>query len=298
MSRIFEAFEKVWDQRHGRRIPQASKAAPELPPLSGLAPPKNGYKNGSAPRPAAEPVSTALTPLLGSVRIRLTNGAPILPFDGTDHRAAEQYKIARTKILRHPLRPCSLVVTSAQIDDGKSVSAVNLAGCLALKDQTSVLLVDADMRRSNLADTLGVPASPGLADVLAGRCGLDKAIVRLEPLPNFYFLPKGERPENPTELLDSARWRTVSALIKKEFGFVVIDAPPLGLVADYDLVEVVADGVILVVRPDHTNRALCLKAIDSIPPEKMIGVLINCVKDWFLTKPFGHRYDYYYDEKS
>jgi non-specific protein-tyrosine kinase len=221
-----------------------------------------------------------------------------LPFDGTDHHAAEQYKIARTKILHHFSRPRSVVVSSAQVEDGKSVSAVNLAGCLALKEQTTVLLLDADMRRSSLAETLGVPASPGLADVLAGRCGLDKAIVRLEPLPNLCFLPKGERPGNPTELLDSGRWRTVAALLKKEFGFVVIDAPPVGLVADYDLVEVVADGVILVVRPDHTNRALCLKAIESIPPEKMIGVLINCAKDWFLTKPLGHRYDYYYDDKS
>lgn len=240
----------------------------------------------------------SLVETLRSVKIRLAEGAPLLPFDGSDPRAAEQYKIARTKILHHFSKPRCLVVSSAQVDDGKSVSAVNLAGCLALKAQTTVLLVDADMRRSKLAEALGVPASPGLSEVLAGKCALEEAIVRLDPLHNLLFLPRGERPLNAAELLDSVRWRALSAVFRKEFGFVVIDAPPIGLVADYDLVQDVADGVVLVIRPDHTNRAVCLKTLAAIPPEKLIGVLLNCAASWFFSRPLGHRYDYYYTEKA
>jgi capsular exopolysaccharide synthesis family protein len=238
----------------------------------------------------------SLVETLRSVKIRLADGVPLLPFDGSDPRAAEQYKIARTKILHHYSKPRCMVVSSAQMDDGKSVSAVNLAGCLALKAQTTVLLVDADMRRSRQAKALGVPGSPGLSEVLAGKCAIEDAVVRLDPLPNLLFLPSGERPLNAAELLDSVRWRSLSGVFRKEFGFVVIDAPPIGLVADYDLVQDVADGVVLVVRPDHTNRTVCLKILSAIPPEKLIGVLINCSTNWFLTRPHGHRYDYYYTD--
>jgi capsular exopolysaccharide synthesis family protein len=226
--------------------------------------------------------------------MHLAEGAPLLPFDGADPVAAEQYKIARTRILQHPGKPRCLVVSSAQVDDGKSVSAVNLAGCLALKSQTSVLLVDADMRRSRLASQLGVPASPGLSEVLGGQCTLEEAAFRLDPMHGLYFLPRGERAASPAELLDSSRWRGLATMLKREFGFVVIDAPPIGLVADYDLVQDVADGVILVVRPDHTNRTLCMKTLASVPAEKMVGVLLNCFNNSFLTRPAGHRYDYYY----
>jgi len=299
MSRIFKAFEKAWEARH--LAPQIAveeaageRSAPVVPA------PKNGsgHTNG-VPRPGnGKPCGMVSLDNVGAVRIRLTSGSPVLPFDGSAPRAAEQYKIVRTKILHHPAQPRCLVVSSAQTGDGKSINAVNIAGCMALKDQASVLLVDADLRRSEMADTLGVPASPGLADVLAGHATLENAIVRLEPFPNLYFLPRGERHGSPAELLDSGRWRAIAALLKREFGFVVIDAPPVGLVADYDLVQDVADGVILIIRPDHTNRTLSLKAIESIPPEQLIGVVVNCASEWFLTKSLGQSYYHYYDERS
>jgi capsular exopolysaccharide synthesis family protein len=299
MSRIFKAFEKAWEVRHHGPLVEVQEETPEIS-AAAVSSPKNGSGHAAAaPFPKSQPPSPAtLAATVASVKIRLASGAPVLPFDGADRCAAEQYKIIRTKILHHPAQPRCVVVSSAQTEDGKSVSAVNIAGCMALKDQTTVLLIDADLRRSCLAEVLGVPASPGLAEVLAGRSTLEDAIVRLEPFPNFYFLPKGEQQGSPAELLDSGRWRSIAAVLRREFGFVVIDAPPIGLVADYDLVQDVADGVILVIRPDHTNRTMALKAIQSIPPERLIGVVVNCTTESFLTKPLGHRYYHYYDEES
>ena len=300
MSRVFEAFENVLGKRYSRPRLGAAQAGLNVATAVTEAPRTNGHRNGSSTATAAAPAPApvSLVDSLRSVKIRLADGVPLLPFDGSDPRAAEQYKIARTKILHHFSNPRCLVVSSVQVDDGKSVSAVNLAGCLALKAQTTVLLVDADMRRSRLAEKLGVPESPGLSEVLAGKCALEEAIVRLDPLPNLLFLPRGERPLNAAELLDSVRWRALSAVFRKEFGFVVIDAPPIGLVADYDLVQDVADGVVVVVRPDHTNRAVCLRTLAAIPPEKLIGVLINCSANWIFSRPLGHRYDYYYTDKA
>lgn len=246
--------------------------------------------------PAAAPKPPeGLIPSIKAVTLSLDAGSPLLPFDGSDPVSAEQYKLARTKILRHHWRPRSIVVSSAQANDGKSVSSINLAGCLALKPNTNVLLVDADMRRGQAASMLGVPDEPGLSDVLLGRCELADAIVRLQPFGGLFFLPRGPRPANAAELLEAPRWRNLAALLRREFHFVIFDAPPVGLVADFELILDVSDGVVLVVRPDHTNRTLCLKTLEAIPSEKLIGVLLNYVSEWFLTRPLGHRYDYYYE---
>ncbi len=292
MSKIFRAFEKAWEHRHASPL---AVVQPE-PAEKSTAAPANG-RTVTAERPQdAAPCAISLAARAQSRRIQPAAGAPVLPFDGSSPQAAEQYKIIRTKILHHVARPRSLVVSSAQTEDGKSITALNIAGCLALKENTSVLLVDADMRRSKLAETLGLAHAPGLAEVLEGRVAVDQAVVRLEPFSNLFFLACGEPSSSPTELLDSGRWRALAAMLKREFDFVLIDAPPAGMVADYDLVEHVADGVILVLRPDHTNRALGLKALAGIPAGRLIGVVMNCVPDWFLTRPFGHSYHSYYHD--
>ena len=224
----------------------------------------------------------------------LPAGSPLLPFDGRDPRAAEHYRIIRTKIEQDPRRLRLVVVTSPQVGDGKSVSAVNIAAAAALRDGVSVLLVDADFRRSGLHSRLGLPDSLGFADVLSGECSLDQAVIRVsEVTPSFYFLPAGRATRNPVELLASERLALRCAEIRKEFDFVVIDTPPIGLVADHELVQVVSDGVILVVRPDHTSRRRGFAALQSIPKERLIGVVTNCVPDWLLTKSLYHDYGYY-----
>lgn len=292
MSRFFQALERVWNRYQPN---PAGLQAPAQP--STHADPLDSEPQTRAEDAVASPKSPGgVIPSLKAVPLSLDESTPLLPFDGSDPVAAEQYKLARTKILRHHKRPRSMVISSAQSDDGKSVTSINLAGCLALKPNTNVLLVDGDMRRSQVASLLGVPEAPGLSDVLLGRCPLEDAIVRLQPLSGMFFLPRGERPLNPAELLESPRWRNLAAVLRREFHYVLIDAPPVGLVADFDLIHEVTDGAILVVRPDHTNRSLCLKTVESIPSERLIGVVLNCVSEWFLTRPFSHRYDYYYED--
>ncbi len=225
---------------------------------------------------------------------RLQPGSPLLPFDGRDPRSSEHYRIIRTKILQDPRNLRLLAVTSPQIGDGKSVSAVNIAGALALRDDNSVLLVDADFRRSALHGPLELPVSPGLGEVLAGECSLDQAVVRVDSLkPGFYFLPAGRAKQNPAELFGSARWARQCAEIRREFDCAILDTPPIGVVADYDLVEEACDGVILIIRPDHTSRRRAFGALQSIPKERLVGVVTNCVPDWFMTKSLYHDYGYY-----
>ena len=117
-----------------------------------------------------------------------------------------------------------------------------------------------------------------------GTCRLEDAIVRLEQFPNLCVLPSGKPTAHPTELLDSNRWTALCASVRQQFKFVILDTPPIAAVADYDLIDAQCDGVVLVVRPDHTDRKLCMQAIDIVPKDRLLGVVLNCVRDWFLWK--------------
>jgi capsular exopolysaccharide synthesis family protein len=227
------------------------------------------------------------------VSVHASANASCLSLDAAE-RSSESYRIIRTKIVQHPLKPRLICVSSSTPGDGKTVTTMNIAGSLALKRETTAILVDADLRRPRLSGLLGIPGSPGLADVLAGTCSVQDAVVRVEDLPSLYFLPAGRCSTNPTELLDSDRWRSMVNWLRKAFAFVILDSPPVGMVADYDLIQSVCDSILLIVRPGHTNRKLLQRTIDQMPTERFLGVVVNAVDDWFLWRTHGHYYDGYY----
>ena len=229
--------------------------------------------------------------------IRIAPDSPMLPFDGSDARAAEQYRIIRTKLRHHPEQPRMLLVSSPMPGDGKTVSAANLAGALALQENLRVLLVDCDFRRASLTKLLGleVSAAPGLGEVLRGEASLESSLVSIGQFPNLYILPPGDPSPNPSELLSTAKWQALTELFRREFRFTIFDAPPVGTVADYELLQLACDGVVLIARPDHTNRQLWRKALEAVPKSKQLGVILNCVEDWFLWKTHGY---YYYSQNG
>jgi capsular exopolysaccharide synthesis family protein len=224
------------------------------------------------------------TPQPRTVRVRLGPQAPLLPFDQSHWAASEQYRVLRTKVLQHLKHPRIIVISSACTGDGKSVTAINIAGALALKAGVRVLLLDADFRRSTIHTQLGIPASPGLANVLENDSTLEDALVQVEQLPNLYVLSAGQPTLNPAELLDSPRWSALLNSSRTSFAYVIVDSPPIATVADYHLIEANCDGVILVVRPDHTNRRACAKALEIVSKEKLLGVILNCVTNWFVDR--------------
>jgi len=231
-----------------------------------------------------------------SPRIRTVHLAAVCPVLSNAERhayAAEQYRIVRTKTVQLLRKPFRAVITSPSIGDGKTLTVVNLAAALALRTEERTLLIDADLRRAGVHRVLQVPLKPGLADVLAGRCRLDEALFVAEELPGLYVLPAGQPDGNPTELLASPRWQALAEAVRRQFAHVIVDSPPVEIVADYDLIAAVCEGVVLVIRPDHTNRTLALAAIEKLRP-KLTGVVINATPEWFLwKKPANHGYYYY-----
>ena len=285
MSKIFEALNRQ----------PGEIAAAALSPLGG---------NGHAGPPTEHAAATAATgaeigsSAIRTLPLRIPAGVPVLPFDGDHWEANEQYRIVRTRLIHHPKQPRMIVISSADAGDGKTITAVNLAGALSLKTDSRILLIDADFRRSAIHTQLGLPKEPGLAEVLRGACTLEEALVRTEQLPNLCVLASGESKGNPAELLDSSPWPTLSARLRQAFRYVILDSPPIAAVADYDLIQAVCDGVIMVLRPDCTHRKQLKAALESIPEDKLIGAVLNCVPNWFLGRYTSPHYYYGEYEKA
>jgi capsular exopolysaccharide synthesis family protein len=279
-----EAFMSEHPSLKTNRVEEPQPDPAELVNGTVQVPPVPAVEAAPPPRSADDENHVRPTAKLRVVPLPVPARGPGLPFDGTDTRASVQYRIIRTKLLQHPRQPRVMVVSIAAAGDGKTVSALNLAGALALKSEMNVLLVESDLRRPSLSHLLGAPACPGLGDLLAGECTLEEAIFRVEQFPNLCVLPAGKPRLNATELLDSANWKSLVATVRKDFKFTILDSPPVGAVADYYLVEASADSVILVARPDHTQRKALFRALQIVPKEKLLGVVINHAQDWFLWR--------------
>jgi capsular exopolysaccharide synthesis family protein len=291
MSRIFDALKKADHLRDSGIVePALSEATARVE--------SNNFRAATAteeppvvPSPdLGESVEAGEAQPRRVVQLRVSALSPVFPFDDLHSQAAEQYRIIRTKIMHHPMRPKTMVVSSPTSGDGKTVTAINLAAVLALKQDFQVLLIDADLRRRSVSEVLGIPTSPGLGEVLNGECQLDDAVVSLEPFPNLWILPAGVSDRNPAELLASPRWKGAVAESRQRFDFVVIDATPMAVVADFELVQVECESVILVIRPDHTDRKTCLEALSGVAKNKLIGTVLNCVEEWFLYKHDSYGY--------
>lgn len=288
MSKIFEALRKTEGE-----VAEVAKAVLG----EGISGVPAFDSNGAIASVRGQTTNSAadLSDKVRSVTVDLVPESPLLPFHGIESRAAQQYRIIRTKIDHHPGQPRVVMVSSPMPGDGKTVSAINLAAVFALHEQIRVLLIDCDFRRTSATGLLGVPRTPGLLEVLRNETSLESALVRIDKSPNLYVLAPGGTSTGATELLASAQWQELMDLCRSEFSFVILDAPPIGAVAEYDLLQLSSDGVVLVVRQDHTNRQLLRKALDSIPKAKQLGVILNCSKEWFLWKT--HSY-YYYSGKA
>ena len=150
----------------------------------------------------------------------------------------------------HALR--TVVVTSAMAGEGKTSTSVNLASAVAEKG-VRVLLVDADLRKPAIAHALGLEGGAGLTTVLIGRARLDD-VVQTWGMPNLHVLTAGDRPPNPSQLLDSPAMQKLLEDAAQAYDLVVIDAPPVLPVVDAALVARRSDGVLLVTRLRSTRR--------------------------------------------
>lgn len=198
--------------------------------------------------------------------------------DELSFAAAESYKLLRTNLLfALPEQECRIIgVTSSIRGEGKSTTSVNLAYTLAQTGKR-VLLIDGDMRLPTIAQKLEMSGTPGLSNLLAGLSAERNCLRKSTYFDNWYILPAGDIPPNPSELLGSERMHALLDRYKDVFDYILLDLPPVNIVVDALVITKWTDGIIVVVRENYSNRRAldaCMYQVEKLGA-KMLGFVMT-----------------------
>ncbi len=233
----------------------------------------------------------------GIVPESITNDAPKSTF-------SEAYRSIRTGVIFSSTdqQQRSLLVTSAEPREGKTVTACNLAISMA-QAGNRVLLVDADMRKPRIHKVFGLDDSVGLSSLLVGQGELKQA-VQESKIANLSVLPCGHIPPNPAELLGSAEMKQLLAKLEQEFDRVIIDSPPTIAVTDSTILSNLTHQSLLVVSSGRASRDVVVRCKQMLAGKqaKLLGVVLNNfdVKhgDYYHSKYYYYNYYYYGKDKE
>ena len=195
--------------------------------------------------------------------------------------SSEAFKALRTGILFSTLDQAlkAIVITSAELGEGKSRTAANLAIAMAQAGHRT-LLIDADFRRPSQHRMFGKVRNIGLSNLIIQDATEHEAITQVEDVPNLWLLPSGPTPPNPSELLGSARMMELMSKLWQQFSYVIVDTPPVNAVTDASILAAAANATILIVEqgrttwPALTHAKLQLERVKA----NVIGVVVNKVR--------------------
>jgi capsular exopolysaccharide synthesis family protein len=249
----------------------AAEGAPPAPGADGRPTRVHGFDAGATERLV---VSEAASPLLVE-QFRTLAGAL--------HRAQAEQHFK------------SVIVTSASPGDGKSYLAVNLALTLSSSYRRRVLLVDADLRRPTLHLLFQVRNSRGLSEALTAES--DEKLTTVQVSETLTLVPAGKPEPDPLGGLSSGRMKRIIADAAAQFDWVIVDSPPVGLLADAHLVAESVDAVLLVVRAGATRFGDAEAAADSLGRDRIFGIVLNAV-DPSEIRGRGYYHHYYGRDSS
>ena len=231
---------------------------------------------------------------------------------------SEAFRALRTNLqfLRLETKGKVFLITSAFVQEGKTVNAINLSLIMA-QAGNKVLLVDADLRKPLVHKYYGLPIGPGLtdyvlgnynrnevtntiSDIMLGDFGIDDILIT-PGMDTLHILTAGTKPPNPSEILTSNRFRELLKEASNDYNFIFIDAPPVMPVADASDIATLADGVILVYMTGKIGRGVLKRVKSNLEnvDAKLTGVILNKVKSDAGPEYYQyHSYYYYGSEKK
>ncbi len=206
----------------------------------------------------------------------------------------EQFRSLRTRLLqageRQQMR--AFVITSPGVGEGKTLTAINLAWLLAQSEGVRALIVDSDLRQPCATDYLGIDAPVGLSEILSGEISLQQAIVRLNPA-GLYLLPGGQARDDVAEMLTGPTFARVITEVRRMFDYIIIDAPPLGIFTDANVLISRADSALLVVRAGRTRYSAVNKLLEQLPRDRVLGVILNRTDEQADASSYYYQQRYY-----
>lgn len=228
------------------------------------------------PQPNAQP-GTALSPNFAAAGVgehgKLTK---LVTLDQLSS-VVEAYRMLRTSVLLSAAGnpPKIILFTSGQPGEGKTTTAINTAISLSQLG-SSVLLIDADLRRPTVHRVFKMGQSQGLSTFLSRQVEIDPLIHKLW-VPNLSVLPCGPIPPNPAELISSERMKVLLKILSEKYDHILIDSPPLINVTDPVILSTIVDGTILVVQAGRSTRDIVRRARQELASvgAKIFGVVLN-----------------------
>ncbi len=192
---------------------------------------------------------------------------------------SEEFRTLRTRLyqLRQKQELHCVLISSPIARDGKTFVAANLAQVIVRQHGRRALLIDADLRRSQLHTLIGAPLVPGLAEYLRGEAD-ECAVIQHGPVENLFFIPGGNPVANPTELLANGRLKMLLRRVGAAFDWVIVDSPPVVPVSDAHMLADVCDGVLLVLKAAVTPLEMAQKAQQEFRAKNLLGVVLNCAE--------------------
>jgi protein-tyrosine kinase len=191
--------------------------------------------------------------------------------------AAEQYRTLYYRLERmREVRPMKVIALSSALPgEGKTVTAVNLALTAARANlDRRILLVDADLRRSGVAQVLGVRSRPGLSELLQGDCQIPDAVRRFR-MTRLTVLPSGAAPQEPGQLLAGRPMKELLKAVRENFDEVYVDLPPSLPFADAAILGPQTDGLLMVIRAGATSSRQVSLAIEHLAGAAVVGCVLN-----------------------
>ena len=193
---------------------------------------------------------------------------------------AEAYRSLRTNIQYSSFDKeyKTLVVTSANMGEGKTTVSSNLALVLS-QGEKKILLIDCDMRKPSIHKRFRVTNTHGITDLLLGKKSIDSVINKFNN--NLHIITSGKIPPNPAEMLDSKVMTKFLDAMKNEYDYIVIDTPPIQAAADAQILSTKTDGILVVVRAGETKKDSVIDSISKLKKvnANIIGTVLNGVEN-------------------
>src|SRR5262245_56098502 len=183
----------------------------------------------------------------------------------------------------------TIIVTSAVPQEGKTLTAVNLALTLSESYGRRVLLIDADLRRPSLHTLFGIPNQAGLSEVLKSE---SHELPLVQVSSNCSLLLSGRTERNPLAGLSSPRMRSLLDDVASKYDWILLDTPPVGLLPDSQILAHLTQAALFVIRAGETPYEVVEKAMGELGRDCIIGTVLNAI-DENAVRPARYGYGYY-----
>ena len=196
-----------------------------------------------------------------------------------DKAAVAAYKVLRTRALQRMRSNQwrTVVVTAADAQEGKTLTACNLAVSIAKDVNQSVFLVDLDLQHPSISDYFGLDIQAGIGEFLTGAAEFDDVIYSPEGLDRIFVIPNRAPVENASELIASPRMKILLKRISEHSGkpYAIFDMPPVLACDDVLAFLPSVDSLLFVVSEGNTQRSRLAKAVEMLGNVNLLGVVLN-----------------------